>query len=242
MPDTGFKKYFIAAMPTEKNNTMICYSKTLYLLALCSVCSQTCWAVDDSESVMTEQDIYGDLPTVTGVSRINQLLSRAPASVSIIDRDMIEASGAQDWTNLFRLVPGMQAYSVNANRYGINYHGTGLEFPNHMEVRVDGRSVYEPIFSTVNWNSLAIDLNDIEQIEVIRGSNAFMGAINIITREPIQDRGLTVRGNYGSRGTRETFARYNNSVGNFHYRWSAGFQENDGFTDPPKTRLTMAKT
>ncbi|MGS2722907.1 TonB-dependent receptor plug domain-containing protein [Porticoccus sp. GXU_MW_L64] len=212
--------------------------KTTSLLLTAFIGSSSSWASDDS---ITEGDLYIDLPIVTAISRIDQLLTRAPASVTVIDRQMIDFSGAQNWTDLFRLVPGMQAYSVNGNRFGISYHGIGRELPNHMEVRVDGRSVYDPLFSAVNWNSLAIELDDIERIEIIRGtnapsdgSNAFMGAINIITRDALQDQGTTLRATVGSRGTRESSARFNGSLGKFNYRWSLGFQENDGFTDLPR--------
>ncbi|MDM3870520.1 TonB-dependent receptor [Porticoccus sp. W117] len=208
------------------------------LIFATAIGNSTCWASDDT---VTESDIYIDLPIVTGISRIDQLLTRAPASATVIDRQMIELSGAQNWTDLFRLVPGMQAYSVNGNRFGISYHGIGRELPNHMEVRVDGRSVYDPLFSAVNWSALSIELDDIERIEVIRGtnaasdgSNAFMGAINIITRDAIQDKGTTLRATVGSRGTRESSARFNGVLGKFNYRWSLGFQENDGFTDRPR--------
>ncbi|UTW44457.1 TonB-dependent receptor [bacterium SCSIO 12696] len=208
-----------------------------FLLVVC-LSSHTAIGEDREAAVITEKDFYTDLPIVSGISRIDQLLTRAPASATVIDRQMIELSGAQDWTDLFRLVPGMQAYSINGNRFGISYHGIGRELPNHMEVRVDGRSVYDPLFSAVNWNSLAIELDDIERIEVIRGtnapsdgSNAFAGAINIITRDPLQDSGITLRSTYGSEGTRESSARFNGSLGKFNYRWSFGFQENDGFTD-----------
>ncbi|MCV6606416.1 MAG: TonB-dependent receptor plug domain-containing protein, partial [Porticoccaceae bacterium] len=208
--------------------------KISLLLSACAA-SSIAWANDDT---ITEGDIFTDLPIITGISRIDQLLTRAPASATVIDRQMIELSGAQNWTDLFRLVPGMQAYSVNGNRFGISYHGIGRELPNHMEVRVDGRSVYDPVFSAVNWNGLAIEIADVERIEVIRGtnapsdgSNAFMGAINIVTRHPIQDQGVTLRGTYGSRGAGETSARINGSLGKLSYRWSLGFQENDGFTD-----------
>lgn len=73
---------------------------------------------------------------------MNQSMSRVPASVSIIDREMIDASGAITWVDVFRLAPGFQAYYINGNRYGIGYHGFGDQFPNHMEVMVDGRSIY----------------------------------------------------------------------------------------------------
>ena len=55
------------------------------------------------------------------------------------DRRMIEASGAITPVELFRLVPGFQAYYVNGNRYGATYHTGGDEYPRRMEVKVDGR-------------------------------------------------------------------------------------------------------
>src|SRR5690606_39526973 len=106
-------------------------------------------------------------------------------------------------------VPGFQSYHVSHNRYGISYHGIGREFANQMEVMVDGRSVYETIFSTVNWGTLGIELADIDHIEIVRGSNApmqgsnaFMGSVNIVTRKPVQDSVLSLRSTLVDLGTR----------------------------------------
>lgn len=72
---------------------------------------------------------------------------------------------------------------------------------------IDGRSVYSPLFSIVDWTHLDIDIDDIERIEVIRGpnapvygSNAFLSTVNIITRQPFQDRGTTAKVTRGSLG------------------------------------------
>jgi len=85
---------------------------------------------------------------------------------------MIRAAGAMNWVDVFRLVPGFQAYAVNANRFGISYHGQGRELPNHLEVMVDGRSAYDPIQSTVVWGALGVELDEIDRIEIVRGSSA----------------------------------------------------------------------
>lgn len=191
----------------------------------------------NAESVFfTESDLLGDIPSVSAVSGFEQRLELAPASVTIIDRELIEMSGAQNFVDIFRLVPGFQSYHVTNNRYGISYHGIGREFPNQMEVMVDGRSVYESIFSTVNWGTLGIELADIDHIEIIRGSNAaaqgsnaFMGSVNIITRKPVQDSGLTVRSTVGDIGTRNANLSYNDSLGAMDYRVALGYQRNDGF-------------
>ncbi|MBQ0798068.1 MAG: TonB-dependent receptor [Porticoccaceae bacterium] len=190
------------------------------------------------EPMLTEADLLGNIATISIASRLEQTPAQAPASVTIIDREMIRASGALNWVDVFRLVPGFQAYAPNANRYGISYHGQGRELPNHLEVMVDGRSVYDPIQSTVIWGALGIDFDDIDHIEVVRGSsaaahgsNAFVGAVNIITRKPIQDQGTRLKAIVGEDGTRETTLRHSAQIGAADYRLSLGHRRDDGFPD-----------
>ncbi|MCK9467829.1 MAG: TonB-dependent receptor plug domain-containing protein [Porticoccaceae bacterium] len=198
-------------------------------------------AAPTAGAVSTESYLSAEIPQVYAVSGFQQQLEQAPASVTIIDRHQIELSGAQNFVDIFRLVPGFQSYHVSHNRYGISYHGVGHAFPNQMEVRVDGRSVYETIFSTVNWGTLGIELADIDHIEVVRGSNvpmqgsnAFMGSVNIVTRKPLQDSGLSLRGTTGALGTRNASLRYNDSLGPLNYRFSLGYQHSDGFPPQPE--------
>jgi len=190
----------------------------------------------DGSSNFTENDFLGDIPVVSAVSRFEQRIDKAPASVTIIDRELIMLSGAQNIPELFRLVPGFQSYYVSGNRFGVSYHGFGEEFPNQMEVMVDGRSVYESLFSSVHWSTLGIELSDIDHIEVIRGSNAaaqgsnaYLGSINIVTRKPVQDSGLGLQVTAGDWQTRNGSLRYNDALGALDYRVSLSYQENEGF-------------
>lgn len=210
-------------------------SKAFLGLALLSL-SSTSLAKQENSDFFTEEDMLGEIPVVSSASRMNQSVNRAPASVSIIDREMIEASGAVTWVDVFRLVPGFQAYYINGNRYGIGYHGFGDQFPNHMEVMVDGRSVYESAFSGIEWGSLGITLDEVDHIEIVRGSNApahgsnaFMGAINIITLQPQQESGIHQRFTVGDRQTREGHVRYSGHHDKFDYRVSVNYQHNEGF-------------
>jgi iron complex outermembrane receptor protein len=193
-------------------------------------------ALDISAATVNESDVLGDIPMVNIVSRFEQPLSRAPASVTIIDRALLDASGAQNWADIFRLVPGFQSYAVNGNRYGVSSHAFGKEFPNRLEVMVDGRSVYEPVFSAVVWGALGVNFEDIDHIEVVRGpstpsqgSNALLGAVNIVTRTPVQDSGTALTYTSGARATRNATLRHNDQLGDLHYRLSLGYQHNNGF-------------
>jgi len=191
---------------------------------------------DSYGAVVSEEDVLGDIPMVNIASRFEQPVNRAPASITLIDRALLDASGAQTWADVFRLVPGFQSYSPNGNRQGVSYHGFGKEFPNRLEVMVDGRSVYEPIFSAVTWGSLGVNFEDIDHIEIVRGpsspsqgSNALLGAVNIVTRAPVQDSGTALTYTSGSRSTRNATLRHNDQLGGMFYRLSLGYQHNEGF-------------
>lgn len=192
-------------------------------------------ALANETILLSESDFFVDIPEVTSATRMPQKLSEAPASMTVIDRTMIEASGLQTIPDLLRLVPGFQSYSINANTLGTTYHGASDDFPNRLEVMVDGRSVYLPLLSAVAWNTLGISLDDIERIEVVRGSNvpaqgsnAFFGSIDIITREPTASSGLNLGTLFGSQNTRNAHLSYADSNDLVSYRISASHEQNDG--------------
>ncbi|MCG2578985.1 TonB-dependent receptor [Dechloromonas sp. XY25] len=190
-----------------------------------------------------EEDVFfSSLPVVASVSRLPQQLSETPASVTVIDQEMIRASGMRTVEDLLRLVPGFQVTSHNQDPAIVAYHGLsyGLsseEYGPRVQVLVDGRSQYSPLFkSGVNWNLLPVALENIERIEVIRGSNtisygsnAFMGVVNIITTDPALTKGWTVSANHGNNGIRDEVLRWGGSVGDANVRFTARSFQDDGF-------------
>ena len=187
---------------------------------------------------LTDEDFLQNPIMVTGPTHLPQKISDSPVAVSIIDQRMIAASGATTPVEVLRLVPGFLAYYVNGNRFGANYHSLDDEYPRRMEVKVDGRPVYEPILSAVEWHSLGVELQDIEYIEVVRGpnqaadgANAFLGTINIVTRSPVANEGGAVRATVGYADMRRVSAVYNTTLGDMHNRLTASYETNDGFPE-----------
>ena len=185
--------------------------KQLVLSSLCLAASSLTFA---ETAMLTEDDLLAEIPMVSSVTHMQQTLPQTPASVTILDRQTIQASTAVDITDLFRLVPGFQAYYVNGSRRGVTYHALGDDYPRRLEVKVDGRSVYESLFSAVTWSTIGVDLDDIEYIEIVRGanaaadgSNAFLASINIVTRSPLLDSGYSFRAQLGSAQTRNAALR-----------------------------------
>ena len=192
-------------------------------------------SVSVAASQLDESAFLIDIPIVTSATRLSQQQSDAPVAMTVIDRATIAASGAQTVPDLFRLVPGFQVAHVNTNKYAVTYHGHSDDFPRRLEVMIDGRSVYFPIIAAVDWTSLGLHLDDIERIEVIRGSNsatfgsnAFMGAINIITRHPATEPTFALQSTLGSLDTQLYHARFSGTHPAGHYRISASHEQNRG--------------
>lgn len=169
----------------------IMYKKLIFLLLLLRIApvgAQT----GTIASALTERDFLGDMPIVLSVSRLAQPLDETPGAVTILDRQFIRMSGARDVADLLRLVPGFQTTtSFETDAPMATYHGRTDDWANRIQVLVDGRSVYSGYLqgsAGVGWQTLAID--DIERVEVLRGSNsatygarAFLGVVNIISRD-----------------------------------------------------------
>ncbi|WP_304641802.1 TonB-dependent receptor plug domain-containing protein, partial [Pseudomonas sp.] len=177
-----------------------------------------------------------DLPTVLTATRLRQAPAEVPGSMTVIDRELIRASGARDVPELLRLVPGMKVGYLSGHRSNVNYHGTNTTEARRMQVLVDGRSVYRPGLATVDWTDIPLALEDIERIEVFRGpntaaygANALMGVINIISTSPDNYHGTRVKVTSGDRGVRDVYASQAFSHASTRARLSLFAKEDDGF-------------
>lgn len=190
---------------------------------------------------------FGDLPTVLTVSRLAQPQSEAPGSVTVIDHEMIVASGARDLSDLLRLVPGFQVTSRNNEPARVSYHGLGDDdYSPRVQVLIDGRSQYSPLFrGGVNWDVLPVALADIDHIEVIRGSNsaaygsnAFLGVVNIITLDASQTRGLAISASQGNGGIAERSVRWGGRIGQADVRMTVQQRSDSGWDRQPDQDTT----
>ncbi len=187
-------------------------------------------------SQVQEELYFGDVPVVLSVTRLKQSLSNTPASVTIIDKEMIRASGAMNIPDLLRHVPGFQVAFVTGKRATVTAHGRGDEYARDMQITIDGRSIYDPAYGGVPWQDLQIDVDDIERIEVIRGpnaashgSNSFAGVVNITTEHPTQQQGVLLKTRFGTGENSKNYGRFAGSLGNLDFRIGVSETKDDGF-------------
>ena len=185
--------------------------------------------VDDIES--------SSLGVVLTPTRLQQSISDVPASVTVITADMISNLGIKNIPDALRLVPGMAVTQISGNDYRINYHGTNILVPRRMNVLLDGVSIYGLSIARVDWTSLPVPIEDIERIEVTRGSdsaaygaNSMLAVINIKTKSPKENNTNMLRVFGGSDDTANAVAMISGTfLGNSPYHVFLSHEGNDGY-------------
>lgn len=202
----------------------------------------------------SEQSIIQELPIVLSASRLSQPLSEAPNAMTVIDRNMIVASGFRNIPDLFKLVPGMYVSYYKGSQAIVSYHGLTDQYSRRMQVMVDGRSLYMSPNNTVDWSNLPITIDDIFRIEVIRGpaaasygANSTQGVINIITRDASGVDGKNIKITHGTKGINDESAYFGTRGEQLDYRMTLGYTADNGYDNlstppnnikPPENRLT----
>ncbi|WP_461481300.1 TonB-dependent receptor plug domain-containing protein [Porticoccus sp.] len=162
---------------------------------------------------------------ITSVAKKTGSLSKAPASVFVITANDIRRYGANSLPEALRLAPNLLVAQVSGGQYAISARGFNGTTSNKLQVLIDGRIVYTPLFSGVFWDAQDLLLEDIERIEVISGpaaalwgTNAVNGVINVITRHAADSQGNLLSAGGGNR-EQILASRHGGAVGDSgHYR------------------------
>lgn len=161
--------------------------------------------------------------TIESVSRFEQRVVEAPASVTIITSDDIRMYGYRNLADILKSVRGL--YVGDDRNY--SYLGMrGFSRPGDYNTRflllVDGHRMNDNIFDyAAVGNDFILDVDLIDRVEIIRGptssvygTNAFLGTINIKTKTGKDLRGAEVSGEGGRFSTYRGRLTYGNKFEN----------------------------
>ncbi len=148
--------------------------------------------------------VEGEIVVVTG-SRHEEKLVNAPSTMSVITESQINAAPSPNFAELLRSVPGLNITQVSARDINVTSRGaTGTLATGNLAL-LDGRSLYQDFFGFVMWDFLPINLNEVKQVEVIRGpasavwgANALNGVVNVITKSPREMQGTSAVMGFGT--------------------------------------------
>ncbi|NJL13422.1 MAG: TonB-dependent receptor plug domain-containing protein [Microscillaceae bacterium] len=142
---------------------------------------------------------------VSIASKKSESLFEVPFATSVVTRENIKRAGVTSIMEALRLMPGLIVQEQSNGNYDIHIRGgSNVQRSTFFSVSgntttlvmIDNRPIYNYYLGGTFWETIPIDLNDVERIELVRGPtaamygpNAVSGVINIITRQP-EDNGF----------------------------------------------------
>jgi len=163
------------------------------------------------------------IDSVYGASGFKQKVTEAPASVTIITAEDIQRYGYRTLADLLRNVPGFYVnYDRNYSYVGVRGFGLPGHYNNTISLLVDGHRLNDNIYDgNVIGTDFPVDVDLIERVEIIRGPNsslyvasAFLGVVNIITKQGPDVPRLSAAGAVASYGTYQGRLTYGNKFKN----------------------------
>ena len=169
---------------------------------------------------------------VTG-SREPVSIEASAVSVTVLDKETVEALALPLTSDLLRLVPGVAVASTGPRGTQTQLRIRGAE-ANHTLLFVDGIRFNDPAAGNeARFELLTSDA--LSRIEVVRGpqsalwgSEALGGVIAIETGNPLRDTGFAALGEYGSLDSIRTSASFATRVGDLGLSGSGGYLSSDG--------------
>lgn len=140
------------------------------------------------------QELFGE-PVTTSATGTPQRASEVATNMTIITADEIRQSGSRNIPEILSRVPGLDILQEGINSWDVGVRGYQQSYQPRLLVLIDGRQVFIDDYSRMDWDNLPVNIDDIRQIEVVKGassalfgSNATGGVINIVTYSPLYDK------------------------------------------------------
>ena len=144
-------------------------------------------------------------------SQKTEKVMQSPLSATVITKEEILRAGSTSIPEALRLAPGLIVREQTNGNYDIHIRGLDNLPPSGNDptfstntitlVMINNRPVYNFFQGGTFWETLPVDLADVERIEIVRGpasalygTNAVQGVINIITTGNNNPQGSIVRG------------------------------------------------
>ena len=102
------------------------------------------------------------------------------SALEILTADDIRRSGGQNIPEVLRQVNGVNVVQKTANSYDVSIRGYNQHWSQRLLVLVNGRQVYLDHYGYTDWASIPVQLEEIRQIEVVKGPNTALFGFNAV--------------------------------------------------------------
>jgi len=240
MPATGCEK--------EVNMSISGYPRRLARLCLIALGTTTpAWA-DDAAGLSLEDLLYAEIDKVSAASRMEQLISEAPAAVTVLTHHDIRRHGWRTLAELLRSAPGLSvSYNSLYTTASIRGQTSALDMGSFMLVLIDGqRLASNTSDAALLGDDMPLDLDWIDRVEIITGassavygSNAVLAVVNIITQRETDLADVETSLDIGADAQRSVrLAGSKRLDGGGHLALSASRNTGDGYLDNDRNEST----
>ena len=150
------------------------------------------------------EQLFGEPVTMSATGK-PQRMSEVPANMEIITADDIRRSGADNIPDILEFVAGMDVRRYGFAAADVGIRGYNEDYNPRLLVLLNGQQVYLDDIGRTQWYTLPAELDEIRQIEIVKGPNtalfgfnAVSGVINIITYDPSRESVNTVTARVGT--------------------------------------------
>jgi iron complex outermembrane receptor protein len=172
---------------------------------------------------------------VSTVSRKEERWWSAPSGIDVVTGEEIRRAAAQTLPDALRLATGVHVAQPNARSWAVSIRGMNVLAANKISVSMDGRSLFTPLFSGVQWDAQDTLMEDIDRIEVVRGpvgalwgAFAVNGFIQILTKPAWDTQGWLASAGSGTEDPLSFSFRYGGKVNDdTFYRVYAKYAQTD---------------
>ena len=193
---------------------------------------------EENSLIVTELALFEEIPVVYTPAKKRQAIREAPASTHVLTHEDIEMYGGVTLYDSLRQIPGVYVTAGTVAQPGVTIRGLNEHTSNSTLLLVDGRNVYLPLQGIFFWETVPIQMEEIKQIEVVKGpvaslygANAFNGLISIVTKSPEEINGTIVSGKFGSENTYIGSLVHGHRLERFGYKVSFGWRQLEHFDD-----------
>ena len=208
--------------------------KRFFLFTAVFLCAAAGISAENSAENNNKTAVEGE-EIVISASKLSTTSEKSGLSVTVIDSKQIEKSGA---SKVYELLKDQKGISVSKNS---NFGGSSSVFmrganSEHTVVLIDGVKVNDPTSPSGGFDFANLPLNNIERIEIIRGSqsvvhgsDALGGVINIVTKKAKGDEANFYMG-YGRYNSRNAALSVSHIGEKTNFSMGASYEKSDAFS------------
>ncbi|MBN2279815.1 MAG: TonB-dependent receptor plug domain-containing protein [Candidatus Marinimicrobia bacterium] len=212
------------------------FTKFIKILIFILIILQHLWGQDSNRikelSAMSIAELMNIKVHVA--SKSDESVFDAPSVISVLSKEEILRLNPRNVADILNVIPGFNLHTSNLNSPLFQFRGIH-SVNDQILFLIDGHAINDRIFGTIVYFINSIPVEEIEQLEIIRGpgsaiygANAFYAVINIVTNRHEAESGSVISKVASNNTVQGTVVYHKNMEKNKGLFFSGSISQSDG--------------